>query len=161
MYPIGSQNVQATISDLSSTGDKVTLTPVIAVEIVSFGFIVTTASVDAAGGLVMKCDKRVTAGSDTGRGDGDLGTLTLTSAQANLAAGGVARSRLSGSNTSTPNNAIVGPAPTDSAYTVLPGQQAILELTTAVDSGAAIGFIEYKPMARKDRASSIEVIVST
>lgn len=155
-YDAGSQNAQATISDFSSTGDKVTLTPVVPVTIVSFGFIVTTVLVDAAGGLVMKCDKRVTAGSDSGRGDGDLGTLTLTAAQASsLAAGDVARSRPAANSSFA-----AGPAPTEAGLLVLPGEQAVLELTTAVDSGAGIGFIEFKPADRLDRATSIEVLVT-
>lgn len=153
MYMQDSQSVQATIADMSSTGDKVTLTPAFPVEIVSIGAIITTVLVDAAGGMVMKLDKRITAGTDTGRTDGTLGTLTLTSAQANsLAAGDVTRSRPE----ITPSDTV----PTESALVVLPGQQAILELTTAVDSGAGIGFIEFRQLAKLDRATTIEVVVA-
>lgn len=153
-YDVGSQNVQATIADMSSTGDKVTLTPVVPVTVVSFGFIVTTAIV---GALVMKCDKRPTAGSDTGRGDGDLGTLTLSASQGgSLAAGDVARCRPAASSSFG-----AGPAPTEAGNLVLPGEQAILELTTGATSGAAIGFIEFKPADRLDRATTIELLVTS
>lgn len=127
MYINDRQKEIATIADLSSTGDKVTFTPAFPSEIVEFGVIITTALVGT--GLVLKVDKRPTAGSDTGRGDGDLGTCTPGVA---AAAGAVIRSR--------PNNPGL----------VNPGQQAILELTTGGSSGAGIGFIVFreKPVYR-------------
>jgi len=128
-------------ADMSGTGDQGTFTPVFPSEIVEFGYIITTAVVDAAGGLVLKCDVRPVAGSDTDRTDGTGGTLTLTAAQANaLTAGKVMRSR--------PNQPI----------TVMPGQQAVLELTTAPDSGAGIPFIVYreKPAYR----DAVETVVT-
>lgn len=113
-------------ADVSGTGDLGTFTPAFPCEVVGFGYIVTTAIVDAAGGLVMKADKRPTAGSDTNRGDGDAGVMTLTSAQANAVAGKVLMCR---------------PA---QPLTVQPGEQVVIELTTAPDSGAALPFILYR-----------------
>lgn len=154
-YPQDSQFTSATIADMSSTGDKVTLTPAVPVEIVSFGVICTTVFV-AAASLVFKCDKRVTAGSDTGRTDGTLGTLTATATQAAISPGSLIRSRPDGLS-----SAFAGPAPAAANMVVLPGEQAILELTTGITSGAGIGFIEYRALPRLDRASSIEVQVTS
>lgn len=133
------QKETATLSDASATGDKLTFTPAKAVEIVGFGIIVTTALVDAADGLVMKADIRPTAGSDSGRGDGDAGTMTLTAAQASKAAGKVVRSR--------PTGPVV----------VYPGQQVVLELTTAIDSGAGIAFIEFRDAPKADQSNETVV----
>lgn len=126
-YDKDQQSVQATIADLSATGDKVTFTPVFPSEIVEFGVIITTVVVGT--GMIFKCDKRVTAGTDTGRGDGDLGTLTPAIAAA-----------VGTKQVSRPTN----------PGTVVPGQQAILELTTGATSGAGIGFITFreKPVYR-------------
>lgn len=114
-------------ADMSGTGDQGTFTPAYPCEIVGFGYVITTAVVDAAGGLVLKADKRPTAGSDTSRGDGDCGTLTLTSAQANaLTAGKTMLCR-----------------PTQPTR-VQPGEQVVLDLTTAPDSGAGLPFVIFK-----------------
>ena len=43
---------------------------------IRFGFTITT-TVSSAVSAVLRCDKRPTAGSDVGRGSGDLGTLTI------------------------------------------------------------------------------------
>lgn len=142
MYTTAAQKETATLADASATGDKLTFTPAMPVEIVEFGIIVTTALVDAAGGLVLKADVRPTAGSDTSRTDGTAGTMTLTSTQANRSAGQVVRSR---------------PA---SPLTVLPGQQVILELTTAVDSGAGIAFIVFREKPQYRDAAESAVVTS-
>jgi hypothetical protein len=134
------QKETATLSDASATGDKLTFTPAKAVEVVGFGIIVTTALADAADGLVLKADIRPTAGSDSSRGDGDAGTLTLTQAQADgKAAGKVVRCR-----------------PTSHAV-VYPGQQVVLDLTTAVDSGAGIAFIEFREAFKGDQSNETVV----
>lgn len=130
MYTENMQKETATIADLSAAADKLTFTPIVPCEIVEFGVIITTVVV-ASASTVFKLDKRPTAGSDTGRGDGDLGTGTFVSTLVKTA-GSVWRSR--------PTNPGV----------LLPGQQAILELTTGATSGAGIGFIVYrnKPVYR-------------
>lgn len=133
------QKETATLADASATGDKLTFTPAVPVEILEIGIIVTTVIVDAAGGLVLKADIRPTAGSDTSRGDGDAGVMTLTSAQANKAAGKVQRSR---------------PA---SPAIVYPGQQVIVELTTAADSGAGIAFIVFREAFAGDQTNETVV----
>lgn len=141
MYELGLQKEIGSVdADVSGAGDLMTFTPGMPVEIVEFGYIVKTAIVDAAGGLVMKADIRPTAESDTSRGDGDGGVMTLTSAQANQAAGKVVSSR---------------PA---TAALVYPGQQVVLELTTAPDSGAAFPYIVFRPQPTADRTAQTVVI---
>lgn len=130
----------ATVADLSSASDWLTFTPAVPVEVEEFGVVVTTAMVDAAGGAVLKADVRPTAGSDTNRTDGTAGVMTLTSAQANQVAGKVVRCR-----------------PT-APLTVYPGQQVVLQATTAVDSGAGIAFIVYREALKLD--SSVETVVA-
>lgn len=134
MYELDLQKeVFASDADMSGTGDQGTFTPAFPCEIVGFGYVITTVVVDAAGGLVLKADKRPTAGSDTSRGDGDVGTLTLTAAQASaLTAGKVMLAR-----------------PT-SPVTVYPGEQVVLDLTTAPDSGAGLPFVIYRHKPKTD-----------
>lgn len=136
------KEIFASDADMSGTGDQGTFTPAVPVEIIEFGYIITTVVVDAAGGLVLKADRRITAGSDTGRTDGTGGTLTLTSAQANaLVAGYVMRCR---------------PA---SPITINAGEQIVLELTTAPDSGAGLPFIVYRNKPTYRDAATAETIV--
>lgn len=134
MYELAIQKeVFASDADMSGTGDQGTFTPPFPCEIVGFGYVITTVVTDAAGGLVLKADKRPTAGSDSGRGDGDGGVLTLTNAQAILlTAGKVMLSR--------PNTPLI----------VYPGEQIVLDLTTAPDGGAGLPFILYKHKPRTD-----------
>ena len=135
------------------------LTPVFPVEIISFGFIVTTALISATAFLA-SLDKRIAAGSDTGRGDGDLGTLSLTAAQIVIATavGSVVRSRPDSLAAAFPT---VTPGPVEAAYVVLPGQQAVLQVNTALaTSGQGIPFIEYRAIPKSDRAATIEVVVN-
>ena len=60
-----------------STGDKVIFSVPFKCEVVLVGVAVTGASTHATG-FVLKFDKRPTAGSNTGRGDGDIGVLSKT-----------------------------------------------------------------------------------
>ena len=60
-----------------STGDKVIFSVPFKCEVVLVGVAVTGASTHATG-FVLKFDKRPTAGSDTSRGDGDVGALSKT-----------------------------------------------------------------------------------
>lgn len=137
------KEIFASDADMSGTGDQGTFTPAVPVEIVEFGYIITTVVVDAAGGLVLKADVRPTAGSDTSRTDGTAGTLTLTTAQCNaLTAGRVMRSR-----------------PT-SPLTVLSGQQVVLELTTAPDSGAGLPYIVYREKPAYRDVATAETVVT-
>lgn len=129
----------ATVADSSVTSDLLTFTPAFPAEVVEIGFVVTTAFVDAAGGLVLGADLRPTAGSDAGRVTGGAGTMTLTSAQANKAAGKVMRSR--------PVSPLV----------VLPGQQVVLKQSAAVDSGAGLAYIVFREALQGD--STVETVV--
>lgn len=60
--------------DLDTAGDKATFTIPQKCEVLRAQLVVT--STDAGGGTV-KFDKRPKAGSDTGRGDGDVAVLTI------------------------------------------------------------------------------------
>ena len=131
------------MADLSAAGDKLVLSPAVPIEVLEFGFLLTAAVDDTAGdGMVAKLDKRPTAGSETGRGDGDAGVMTLTQAQADaLEAGEVARSR------------------PDSPALIYPGEEAVLQLTDAVAvSGTGIPFIVYREAHKSDRTT--ETVVS-
>lgn len=61
--------------DLDTTGDKATFTAP-PFRTVLYGVGITVDSTDAGGGVV-KFDRRPTAGSDTSRGDGDAGVVTI------------------------------------------------------------------------------------
>ena len=114
-------------ADMSSGGDTLLFAPAIPVEIVEFGYIITTGLADAAGGMVIKCDKRPTAGSATDQGDGDLGSVTFTAAQVALATAGTK----------------IG-CRLKSPQTVMPGEQASVDITTFPDSGAGIPYIVFR-----------------
>lgn len=71
--------------DVSATGDDFTYTPAYPVDVWGYVAVVTTAIAGSVSGAapVIKVDKRITAGSDTGRGDGDVvGAATLPLATA-------------------------------------------------------------------------------
>jgi hypothetical protein len=134
------QSLQGADAACQTPADKLVLTPVFPIEVVEFGLVPTTSLADAAGGLVYKLDKRPTAGSDTDRGDGDIGILTLTAAQADaLDAGTVAKCRMA------------------SPTVIYPGEQAVLELTTGVDSGAGVVFITFREYFADDDADEVVV----
>lgn len=148
-------NVEIGASDLlTATGDGLVFTPGVPAEIISFGMIMTVGGDDSGGdGCVLKLDKRVTAGSDTGRGDGDLGTLTMTLAQVALAvAGSVIRAR-----PNTNEDAYAGPGPVEASRKVMPGEQAVLQVTdVASTAGTGLPFIEWKPIADEITADEQE-----
>lgn len=131
----------ASVADVSADADLLTFTPAVPVEVLEFGFIVTTAIVDAAGGLALGADLRPTAGSDSGRTAGTAGSGTFTSAQANKAAGKVLRVR--------------PPTP----YIVIPGQQVVLKQTVRADSGAALAYIVYREALQND-STTVETLVT-
>lgn len=136
MYSYDSQKELGASTALTGTGDLQTLTPAVCIEIISWGVIVTTALSGTP--MVLALDKRITAGSDTGRVD-DLAIMTLTSAQVTAAvAGFIVRNR---------------PAPgvtAEQAILIYPGQQAIIEQATAMGSaGNGLPFIEFKISPQK------------
>lgn len=141
MYTETMQKEQATVADFSSTGDKLTLTPAVPIELVEIVIVVTTALV-AADAMVVKADVRPVAGSDTNRTDGTAGVMTLTATEATADAGDVIRCRI------------------ENPISIVPGQQLMLELTDAITSGAGIIFAVYrnKPVYRD--AASVETVVT-
>lgn len=89
------------------------------VEVLRAGAVVTEACAGATSTPIFKFDKRPTAGSDTGRGDGDVGTLTLGT----TAAGKVMYTR-----------------PPD-RVALEPGEEVVFEMTQRADGAGAAGHV--------------------
>jgi hypothetical protein len=168
MYSLDSQQgvVAAAVAvALTSAVDGLILTPGSPIEIIQFGYIMTTAvSGSPTSAFAASLDKRTLAGSNTGRVTGAYGTLTLTNAQV-LAAQTFAAAA---ANVNGPAYVFVSrPAPPttgESAFVVLPGQQAVLTIGTALTGGSAAGsgiqFIIFKNLARGDAAAGILIVTS-
>lgn len=78
MYSSGKyQVVLARKFTLNTLADVTTWAPIVPHKITMVGLVIDN---DIAAVGVVKFDKRITAGSDTGRGDGDVATLNLTTA---------------------------------------------------------------------------------
>lgn len=60
--------------DVNSAADKITFSIMDDMEIIECGLLIEGTD---AGGATVKFDRRVLAGSDTGRGDGDVGEITI------------------------------------------------------------------------------------
>ena len=134
-------HVEASASALTSTADIDTFTPTMPIEVFEFGVVITT-DLTASDNLIIAADKRTVAGSDTGRGSGDVGTLTIAAASSGAVdAGDVILCRLA-----TP-------------VVVLPGEQVVIEVTNAVAAGDGFAFINYRQLPRGDR-SSVSVVTS-
>ena len=69
-------NSGATPIALTATGDDFTMTADQPVDVIAVGFLVT-ATFSSSGNTVVAFDKRPTAGSDTGRGDADVASLSI------------------------------------------------------------------------------------
>ena len=106
---------------LDAAADVLVITPVIPIEIIRFGFMVTIAGTDAT--FVMALDRRVTAGSDTGRVLVD----TLTAGAA------VAQGKGMWLQLASPQK-------------VIPGEQAVLEVTAGFTAGDGVVFALVKPL---------------
>lgn len=127
----------STADDLAATGDGAEMFNVVTpITVYAVGTLITTATVGTAG--VLKFDRRITTGSDTGRGDGDVGTCAIAA----LAAGKVVINRVT---------------PID----LNPGDQVVPEVTTAVGtSGAGRHFLLYRQ--REEIAANLgDVVVVT
>lgn len=118
--------VEGSASSLTATADIFTFTPGEPVDIVGWGIIVTTAS-QVGTGMTVKGDKRPTAGSDTSRGDGDVGSLVVAAGE-DKAAGKGWYKRLT------------------KPVELNPGQELVIEVTNAADTaGAGYAFVRYTP----------------
>lgn len=125
--------VSAQIS-VASTGDKFTFTPGNPVDIVRWG-IIADVLIDVGVGATVKADFRPTAGSDTGRGDGDVGSITTT---VDIAQG-------DGLYTETVSPGQTGK--TLQTFRVDPGEQVVFQVTDAADTaGTGHIFIEFRQM---------------
>lgn len=117
---------------LNSTGDKMTFTPGAPVNIIRWG-VIADSLIDVGVGMTIKADFRPTAGSDTGRGDGDVGDITVT---ADIAQGKGAYTE----EVATPATPAV-PA----KFEVDPGEQVVFQVTDAADTaGTGHIFVEYE-----------------
>ena len=114
---------------VNSTGDKMTFTPGRPVNIIRWG-IIADALIDVGAGMTIKADFRPTAGSDSGRGDGDVGDITTTS---DIAQGkGLFTQDLSDDATEV-------------KFQVDPGEQVVFQVTDAADTaGTGHIFVEYE-----------------
>lgn len=100
--------------DLDTAGDKIIFSIPHKCVVLRAQLLVT--STDAGGGTV-KFDKRPTAGSDTGRGDGDIATLTVPA--------------------SNQQGKMLFEEPS-SALTLVPGDQVVVEVTSDPGAGATM-----------------------
>lgn len=114
-WPVG-----VTADDAAATGDSAVFWDVVKpITVKRIGCLVTTVLAGTA--AVVKFDRRITTGSDTGRTDGTIGTLTLPDG---TAAGKVVYKEVS--------------------IDLNPGDQIMPEVTTAQGtSGAVRHFVEY------------------
>jgi len=110
---------------LTATGDDFVWSPGTKVEIIAVYDILT---VSVTGTPVVKWDKRVTAASDTGRGDGDIVSMTYPT---DPIAGRVVYKELT-----TP-------------IVLYPGEQAVRDVTTTGSAGSAIGRIIYRCLSER------------
>ncbi len=125
------KTVESAIVALDGTGDVFTLTPGQPINIIRWGIIPTTA-LDVGGGMVVKADFRPTAGSDSGRGDGDVGDITLSTDEDVALGAGLFTDEVSGAGNKSP-------------FLVDPGEQVVWQVTDAADTtGDGVIFVEYE-----------------
>jgi hypothetical protein len=143
--------------DMTAAADGLVLTPGTPIEVISFGYIFATLTGAPTSGFVAALDKRVIPSSDTGRVD-DIATLTLTAAQ-------VATLGTAATKAIVIRSRPTGPTTGESAIVILPGQQVVFEIATALSGGGvaatAFQFLEYKNLARKDQLVTKELIVTS
>lgn len=105
------RRAQSAAAAIGSTGDKFIVTPSGPIDIVRWGVLFNAAITNDSG--IVALDKRVTAGSDTGRLDAAGGTLTVTG---NIVAG---------------KGIYVEPS---TPLSIDPGQEAVFEVTDAAQN---------------------------
>lgn len=119
-----------TAASIATTGDKATFTPAMPVNVVRWGVIATVAF---TGAPVLTLDKRVTAGSDTGRVNG------ATASGVDTAGGSLTPGTLAaGKGAYREVNQVPGP------FKLAPGEEAVFEVTTAAGAGTAFFYVEYE-----------------
>lgn len=130
---------------VASTGDKWMFTPSIPARIIRWGIIWDVAPTVTS--PVLKMDLRITAGTDTGRVVGAVvagvdtagGTITCPTIAANGAKQGQGLF----------HNVNPGPPAASGldGFCVFPGQQAVLNVTTAATAGTGFLFVEYENLS--------------
>ena len=117
---------------LDSTGDKATFAFPRPIQIARLAVISSTA-VTFGSGLTIEFDKRPTAGSDTGRGAADVGTITVAAA-ADIAQGkGVYK-------------ALTTPV------VILPGEEVVAQVTAAMTAGDGRISLEFDELPFQQRS---------
>ena len=117
---------------MTSLGDKMTFMQAVPVNIVRWG-VIANALIDVGAGFTIKGDFRPTAGSDTGRGDGDAGDITVT---ADIA---------QGKGVYTEEVATPAATAVPTKFKLDPGEQVVFEVTDAADTaGTGMIFVEYE-----------------
>lgn len=145
---------------LTSTGDKFQYSVFAPIRILKWGYVVDAVAIVTGGsGLVLKLDKRPTAGSDTNRAT--LDTLTIadavnTGSPLALGTGGYRDGyTVSVANVSTPASQVSGAGPLGAGaqpieagqqqFTAKSGEELIIKVDTAVTTSGQVSlFIEYE-----------------
>lgn len=124
-----------------SAADFVIFTPPCKCSVVCSGLLVTETSAGATTTAEFKFDKRPTAGSDTGRGDGDVAHIKLGT----TAAGNVVYAE--------PAEEVI----------LLPGQEVVCEMTQAATGTGAAGHVRPMLLVRPipERPVNISSMVET
>ena len=107
-------------------------TPGAPVNIVRWG-VIADSLIDVGAGMTIKADHRPTAGSDSGRGDGNVGDITVT---ADIA---------QGKGAFTEECATAASTAIPVKFLVDPGEQVVFQVTDAADTGGTgMIFVEYE-----------------
>ena len=124
-------SVHTAVVALDGTGDVFIFAPGVPVEVMRWGFIVTTL-LDVGVGFTIAADKTNSAGT---RGDGDLGTITTTADVATE--DGLWTENVSPDVTLHPTE----------PHLLIPGELMTLQVTDAADTtGDGHAFIEYRKL---------------
>lgn len=117
---------------MTSLGDKMTFMSAVPVNIVRWG-VIADSLIDVGAGFTVKGDHRPTAGSDSSRGDGDVGDITVTDDIAQ------------GKGIYTEECATPASPAQPAKFLLDPGEQVVFQITDAADTaGTGMIFVEYE-----------------
>ncbi len=132
--------------DFNAIGDKFIFTPAAPVDIYRWGYVTYEAQDPDAGGFVIALDKRITAGSDTGR----VEQATITRADAEVTGAGKEvynRVVLPVAEVVSGDGSKFNVGPNGPLH-LSPGEEAVIEVTNAVGAASTgVVFIEYADLA--------------
>lgn len=117
---------------MTSLGDKMTFMSAVPVNIVRWG-VIADSLIDVGAGFTIKGDHRPTAGSDSSRGDGDVGDITVTDDIAQ------------GKGIYTEECATPASPAQPTKFLLDPGEQVVFQITDIADTaGTGMIFVEYE-----------------